>query len=302
VHRAPVPVVSLGNLTAGGTGKTPMAAFVARWYRERNVRVCFLSRGYGAMEGGLNDEALVLEQLCPDVPHLQNPDRVASARIAHEELESQLLILDDGFQHRQLARDLDIVLIDASNPWGFGGLLPRGLLREPPSGLSRAALAVITRVDQVSPETAGEIRRQISALAPRCDVAEAAFPFTQFINAGGTTAPLALLRGRPIAAFCGIGNPEAFRKALENAGFMVAAFRSFPDHFVYSRADVDDLSRWIAGVQAEAVVVTQKDVVKICQDRLAQLPLWAVQIGTEIRSGQEAIDRHLGKQLARIHD
>src|SRR4029077_18396307 len=116
------------NLTTGGTGKTPFAAHLARWFREQNVRVAFLSRGYGAAPGDVNDEALVLDRLCPDVPHLQNRDRVEGARIACEEFESQLLILDDGFQHRRLARDLDIVLIDALNPWGYGHLLPRGML------------------------------------------------------------------------------------------------------------------------------------------------------------------------------
>ncbi|HEY1186298.1 MAG TPA: tetraacyldisaccharide 4'-kinase, partial [Gemmata sp.] len=116
-HRAPVPVVSVGNLTLGGTGKTPCVEWVARFFREREVQVTILSRGYGSA-GGQNDEALVLEDNLPDVPHLQGADRVALAATAVEELEAELLVLDDGFQHRRLHRDLDIVLIDATRPPG----------------------------------------------------------------------------------------------------------------------------------------------------------------------------------------
>ncbi len=133
-----MPVVSIGNLTAGGTGKTPCVEYVVRFYRALDRRVAILSRGYGG-DGARNDEALVLEENLPDVPHLQGADRVALAHIAIEELESEIVVLDDGFQHRRLARDLDLVLIDATAPWGHGYLLPRGLLREPPGSLKRGA-------------------------------------------------------------------------------------------------------------------------------------------------------------------
>src|SRR5262249_5942270 len=146
-HRAPVPVVSVGNLTVGGTGKTPCVEYVARFYRQLDRRAAILSRGYGSA-GGHNDEALLLEENLPDVPHLQGADRVALAAAAVEELESEVLILDDGFQHRRLVRDLDVVLVDASNPWGYGYLLPRGLLREPKSSLRRASVVLLTRCDQ----------------------------------------------------------------------------------------------------------------------------------------------------------
>src|SRR5262249_10280904 len=155
-RRASVPVVSVGNLTLGGTGKTPCVEYVARFYRERDKRVAILSRGYGAEEGH-NDEALVLEANLTDVPHLQAADREALAAVALEELESEVLVLDDGFQHRRLARDLDLVLIDATNPWGHGYLFPRGLLREPVSGLRRADAVILTRCDQASDKDRGRI-------------------------------------------------------------------------------------------------------------------------------------------------
>ena len=129
VFRVAVPVISVGNLTTGGTGKTPLVEWLARWFRAAGVRVTLISRGYAAEKGARNDEAMELEQRLPDVPHLQNPDRVQAARIAVEELDCQLIILDDAFQHRAIARDLDIVLIDATEPFGYGHLLPRGLLR-----------------------------------------------------------------------------------------------------------------------------------------------------------------------------
>src|SRR5262249_31189823 len=129
VARAGVPVVSVGNLTLGGTGKTPCVEYIARFYRDRDVRVAILSRGHRS-DDGCSDEARLLEDNLPDVPHLQGPDRASLAGAAVAELDSEVLILDDGFQHRRLHRDLDIVLIDATAPWGYDYLFPRGLLRE----------------------------------------------------------------------------------------------------------------------------------------------------------------------------
>src|SRR6185295_1602310 len=132
-------------------------------------------------------EALVLEENLPDVPHLQGADRVALARTAIEELESEILVLDDGFQHRRLARDLDIVLIDATNPWGYGFLLPRGLLREPVSSLRRAGLVVITRVDNAPRGLVDSVRQEIERVNPDCPIVEAAFPPARLVNSAGAT-------------------------------------------------------------------------------------------------------------------
>ncbi|MFN0051058.1 MAG: tetraacyldisaccharide 4'-kinase [Planctomycetales bacterium] len=291
--RAPLPVISIGNLTVGGTGKTPLAAYLARWFRARGVRVCILSRGYGAGDTGVNDEALVLEQLCPDVPNLQHPDRIASATIACEELESQLLILDDGFQHRRLARDLDLVLVDALNPWGYGRMFPRGLLREPLTALRRAHLVIITRVDQVSPQRVAAIHQRIADIDPRQDVVEVAFPPERLINVSGNTAQLETLRDRPVAAFCGIGNPQAFRASLERLGLQVVAFRPFPDHHQYTPTDRQELDNWVRAHDVAAVLTTQKDLVKWGLDELGGAPLWGVQIGTQVVRGGDRLEWHL---------
>ncbi len=253
------------------------------------MRVCFISRGYGAGANGLNDEARVLQALCPDVPHLLNPDRVAAAFVAAEETDSQLLILDDGFQHRRLARDLDIVLIDATNPWGFDHLLPRGLLREPPKALSRADLVVITRVDQVPRSVVDSIRARVAGIHPDCGLVEIDFPVARLIDAGGRTQPLQSLTGMTVAAFCGIGNPAAFRASLERLGCTVIAFRSFPDHHDYTPTALEDLDQWSRGLAVDAVVCTQKDLVKIGIEQLGDHRLWAAEIGTRTLAGADAI-------------
>ena len=200
IQHAAVPVVSVGNLTLGGTGKTPMVEYVARWYRARGVRVAILSRGYG-QSTGLNDEGRVLEENLPDVPHLQDRDRAGLARVAVEELESELLVLDDGFQHRRLARDLDLVLIDALDPFGHGQLFPRGLLREPVSALRRAGVVLLSRADLVAESDRAAIRREAERRAGPLRWAEARHAPLDLIDATGQVRPLAdlaALRGRRV--------------------------------------------------------------------------------------------------------
>ena len=290
VHRAAVPVVCVGNLSLGGTGKTPFVEYVARFYRDLDVQVAILSRGYGGASGP-NDEAMVLGENLPDVPHLENPDRVAGANTAVEELEAELLVLDDGFQHRRLHRDLDIVLIDATSPPHRDWVFPRGTLREPARGLNRAGAIVLTRCDQVAPERVDEIRSWLTARFPTKPVATTEHAPVELI--GGRSVEE--LRGEKVAAFCGIGNPAAFRRTLESLGATATAFRTFPDHHAYTRADVDDLRAWAASHDVTAVVTTQKDWVKLRTPDLAGRPLWVVRIGVRFRDGEDALKDALRK-------
>jgi tetraacyldisaccharide 4'-kinase len=296
-RRVPVPVVSVGNLTAGGTGKTPVAAFLGNWFRERGVSVAFVSRGYGAAANSQNDEALVLSAQCAGVVHLQDPDRAAAALRAAQSLCCQLVILDDGFQHRRLARDLDIVLVDATNPWGFGHLLPRGLLREPISSLNRAGMVLITRVDLVPRSAIDELRELIESVNPGCPIAEIAFPPKGLIDSQGGATNLGTIRGRSVAAFCGIGNPAAFRRTLESLGCSIAGFREFPDHHRYTAAEWEELESWVANSSAEVVVCTQKDLVKIPREQLGNRPLWAVEIGMRFVAGEDVVANELSRVL-----
>ena len=297
-HRVEAPVISVGNLTLGGTGKTPMVEWIARWFRRRDVRVTLISRGYGAQRGSQNDEALELEQKLPDVPHLQNPDRVAAARVAIDELDCQLILLDDGFQHRRLGRDLDIVLVDATEPFGFGHVFPRGMLREPIDGLRRADVVVLSRADSVTQESREQIAREIRRHAPEAVYVEGVHAPRGLIAFDGREEPLDSLRDQPVAAFCGIGNPGGFRHTLETCGCQVIAFREFPDHHAYDRADVEALIEWTESLQVTAVLCTHKDLVKLGIERLGNVPLRAVTVGMEFLGGEQALQAKLQALLA----
>jgi tetraacyldisaccharide 4'-kinase len=299
IARAGVPVVSIGNLTLGGTGKTPCVEYVAGFYRSLDLAVAILSRGYGSA-AGRNDEAMVLEENLPDVPHLQGADRVALAHTAIEELESAVLVLDDGFQHRRLARDLDVVLVDATNPWGHGHLFPRGLLREPTTGLRRAGAVVLTRCDQVSPAEVAAVAARVARLSPNAALARACHRPEELTGEGLDPLPVEELRGRPVAAFCGLGNPDAFRATLEQCGADVRLFRAFPDHHPYSsRGDVESLREWVRPLSAGGLVVTsQKDLVKLRLTDLGGHPLRALRIRLHFLDGKDAFDACLQRAVS----
>jgi tetraacyldisaccharide 4'-kinase len=271
-----------------------MVQWLARWFGQRGIRVTLISRGYGAKKGCLNDEARELEQRLPDVPHQQNPDRIEAARIAVHDSDCQVILLDDAFQHRRIARDLDIVLIDALEPFGYGHVLPRGMLREPVRGLARADMVALSRADCIDQQRSSWIRQQVSRYAPDAEWIELAHRPTQLRSADQQTAPLERFAGRPVAAFCGIGNPDGFRHTLAQCGYEVAGFREFPDHHLYTQEDVHRLSAWVESLPAsEAVLCAHKDLVKIGVARLGRRPLWAVEISVEIRQGQRELERCL---------
>ena len=290
IHRVNVPVISVGNLTVGGTGKTPMVEWLARWFRERGVRVALVSRGYGAEAGARNDEALELEEKLPDVPHLQNPNRVEAAQTAIEELETQLIVLDDAFQHRRIHRDLNIVLIDALEPFGYGHLLPRGLLREPVANLKRADVIALSRSDAVDQATREAIRSQAMKHAPQAAWLEVTHRPQSLLSAAGEERGIDSLKGQRVAAFCGIGNPAGFRHTLGELGADVVELREFPDHHAYQRGDIDGLSAWARNLRVAAVICTHKDLVKVGIQRMGDCPLFALRIGLDISQGLSGIN------------
>jgi tetraacyldisaccharide 4'-kinase len=257
------------------------------------VRVTVVSRGYGAEQGALNDEGRELEARLPDVPHVQNPDRVAGARMAVEEFDSQAIVLDDAFQHRRIGRDLNLVMLDAAEPFGFGHVFPRGMLREPPEGLARADFVVLSGADRIDSSQREAIRRRVAHFAPKASWAEAVHAPRRLINAFGQHAPLASVVDSSVVAFCGVGNPAGFQHTLQLCGYRVIAFRVFADHYRYTRADVDSLAEWTGRHQPAAVLCTHKDLVKLGIDRLGRCPLWAVTIGLDFVAGQDALEQAL---------
>jgi len=293
-YQASVPVVSVGNLTLGGTGKTPMVEWLARWFRRRGLRVAILSRGYGRAQG-LNDEGRVLEENLPDVPHLQDPDRVALAHVAAHELNSELIILDDALQHRRLARDLDVVLLDALDPFGLNRLFPRGLLREPVGALKRAGLVVLSRADLVPEPARAAFRDVAERKAGPVRWVEARHSPRDLVDGEGHSSPLDQVAGKSVAAFCGIGNPEGFRRTLLPLCGKLLDLRVFPDHHPYAASDVGSLETWARDRGADLVLTTQKDLVKLRASVLGPSPLRALRIGLEIMTGGEIMDDILAR-------
>jgi tetraacyldisaccharide 4'-kinase len=304
-RRALRPVISVGNLTVGGTGKTPMVAYLARLVGEMGGRPVILSRGYGAAGGRPNEEAIELSRLCPGVPHLQNPDRLAALRGWLIGNPCDVAILDDGFQHRRLARSLDIVLIDAMQPFGFGQVLPRGLLREPLSALRRADMVVITRAELVTPEGVRLLEQTILAHArPAVPVLVARHEPSGLIMADGSRREPGSLAGRDVAAACGIGNPEAFRRTLEKAGAKVRLFDAFPDHYAYTTGDLDRLLRTAEAGGLKTLVTTGKDFVKwqpllTGRRSLPPVEVAALEVTLQVLEGEEALRREVAALLHR---
>jgi tetraacyldisaccharide 4'-kinase len=288
-----IPVISVGNLTLGGTGKTPFVEWLTRWFMHRGVNIALVSRGYKAAQGAPNDEAQELAQKLPGVPHLQNADRVAAARLAVQKFQAELVILDDGFQHRRLERNLDVVLLDALEPFGFGHLFPRGMLREPLSSLGRAQVAVLTRADMVNDAERARIRSVVLHYAPHIAWAECRHAPHSLLLSDGQQEPLEAIRNRRVVAFCGLGNPAGFRHTLAECGCNVVAWREFPDHFVYNQNSIQELSLWAASHDVEAVLCTHKDLVKLAVNDLGNRPLRAVLVGLEFLRGQEELETNL---------
>jgi tetraacyldisaccharide 4'-kinase len=293
VHRVGVPVVSVGNLTLGGTGKTPMVKWLVQWFQARDLRIAIVSRGYGSNGDLQNDEALELRQSLGDVPHVQNPDRVVAAETAISQFGSQVVVLDDGFQHRRLARDLDIVLLDALEPFGYDHVFPRGTLREPSTGLQRAQVVCLSRSDAIPAEQRDAIRDRVRQLAPKAAWCECTHAASGLIDLAGHSRALGELAGRRVAAFCGIGNPAGFRHTLAGTGCQIAAWREFADHHAYNLVDFAEVNRLAAGCNAEFIVCTHKDLVKLAQQPMGGRPVLAVTIDMQFVCGQELLETAL---------
>ncbi len=303
-------VISVGNITLGGTGKTPLVALLARILQEREKRVAVLSRGYRRRGKGIKivsdgkkilsnpqeagDEPYLLARNLNTIPVIVGKDRVQAGRLATEKFASEILLLDDGFQYLKLKRDLDIVVIDAANPFGNGHLLPRGILREPLSSLKRAHLFCLTRVDQA--RKLGELENRLNTVNPETPIVECIHrPCFLRKLPDGPQVGLERVSGRRVVAFSAVGNPEGFEQSLVGLGAQLVGRMRFKDHHRYSVKDLERIARLAQNSQAQMIVTTGKDSVNLLQSSISDIEMWSLEIEIQVVRGlkylNEAIDR-----------
>lgn len=267
VRRAPAKVVSVGNLTVGGTGKTPLVAYLVEQAIERGFCPAVIARGYkGALRGGewLNDEGLLLKEKFPGLVVIQNPDRIAAARRAVDEMGADFIILDDAFQHRRIERDVDVLTVDARAPFGNGRVLPAGILREPISGIARADAIVLTRCGDLSDVEIRAVEERLAHLAEGVPLflTDHVPERLRFLG-DGEEKSLDSLDGKKLFICSGIALPRAFRMTVESMGGTICGERHFADHHHYQVSDLIGILDEARESGAEAIVTTEKDAVKL---------------------------------------
>lgn len=304
-HDSPVPVISVGNITAGGTGKTPMVAWIVRHLVASGRKPAIVMRGYRAVKAApgaepKSDEAQLLASLT-GAPVIVEPDRVAGARRAAEG-GADVVVLDDGFQHRRLRRNLDIVLIDAVEPFGFGHCLPRGLLREPPAALADADAIVITHADEVSPQLLAELRGALARLCrPGVTMAEAMHKPVAVIDEAGQSHCPDALAGRAVLAFSGLGSPEHFLESLTRLGARVISTVEMSDHAAYSPAILAELADKAKAAGAEIMVTTQKDHVRLAHLAVPQgARIWQLAIEMDVSAGRDELIARVDQAVSAV--
>jgi tetraacyldisaccharide 4'-kinase len=310
---AGAPVISVGNLAVGGAGKTPVAMAVADRLLRAGRRPAILSRGHGATSraprvvsdgrrvlldaGEAGDEPYLLARRLPGVAVLCGPDRAALARDAVRSTGADVLLLDDGFQHRRLRRDLDVVVVDAGNPWGNGHCLPAGPNREPRSALARAGLVWLTHADRAAPAALERLRAEALRATGQPPVESRHAPRDLLDASLATGFGLASLRGRRVAVLSGIARPASVRRTLEELGAVVAVARDHPDHHRFTDAEVDEALAAGAAAGAEWLVTTEKDAVRLPAGRARDPRIRALRIEAEVLAGEPGLARALAAAL-----
>jgi tetraacyldisaccharide 4'-kinase len=236
--------------------------WLCRLLGEKSLKCAVLTRGYKSAKGLVGDEPAILARACPGAKVFVNADRVAAAGRAVNEFAAEVLVMDDGFQHRRLGRDLDIMAIDATRPFGYDRLLPAGLLREPKRAIRRADAVVITRYDQSTAADIEMLEEQIRRIKPGIVIAKAIHRHRCARGTGDVSYDLDELRRKGIFAFCGIGNPEAFLDRLKKHGMNVVGSRVYNDHHNYTESDFGEIRQQALSLGAEMILSTEKDWVK----------------------------------------
>ncbi len=322
-------VISVGNITVGGTGKTPVVELLARTLRDRGRRIAILTRGYKsanldeeqkwldadgkkvthlpkiASDGKTRylsplysgDEPFMLAKNLDDVAVLVDPDRVKSGIFAIEQLESDTLILDDGLQYLNLKHEIDIVLVDCGAPFGTGAILPRGTLREPKSSLKRADYIILTKSNGKPQD---ELIREIRKYNKTADIIVSNHGPKYIENAfTGERLPLSSLDGTYIASFSGIARPESFENSIEKLGAKVEFSMRFPDHHWFDQDDMDKFYERCANRAIQMIITTEKDAVRLEKPTTRpEVPIYFLRIEVDIISGQENWDKLIDRICA----
>ncbi|MCE2401627.1 tetraacyldisaccharide 4'-kinase [Candidatus Poribacteria bacterium] len=308
----PCSVISVGNIVVGGTGKTPAVAAIAKLLENKGFQVAILLRGYKRRSSEeimvvsddknrlcsreeCGDEADMLTRQLPNVPIVVGKQRYLTGEAAIDRFKSDVLILDDGFQHRQLARDVDILTIDATQPYGTGALLPIGTLREPITAIERADIILLTRTDAIDTQIA-DLKAELNQLAPNKPILESKHQPTSlyWLNCPDkhATIPIKNLTGKRLLAVCGIGNPDAFVATLEAYNPEAVELFAFPDHHAYTESDLQQIEHQMQQYEAEWVVTTQKDEQKLAS-LSTELPIVVLAIELVIKDGEEDLMKAL---------
>jgi tetraacyldisaccharide 4'-kinase len=303
-------VICVGNITSGGTGKTPAVRLLAGKLRQEGLRVAIISRGYKGSLGGrlevvadeqqvmrsaaeVGDEPHLLARQLPGVPVIVGKQRYRAGQYAYLRFNPQVIILDDGYQHLKLARQVNIVLIDATCPFGNHYLLPRGTLREPLAALSRAQVFLLTKTDLV--EDTSSIISTLKRYNPSAPVITSIHQPVGLSGPGGNNSqPLEWLKGKKVVCFCGIGEPASFGKLLRNLGAEILEQVNFPDHYSYTQNDLKRLEERAMELGAEALITTEKDGVRLSDYTPGSLPLMLLGIELKITADKREWEKAWG--------
>ena len=311
--RLPCAVISVGNLTLGGSGKTPTVELAVRTLLELGAVPAVVSRGYGRRTRGVHvvadrervradartagDEPLLLAQRLPGVTVVVGENRYEAGRVAVERHGATALVLDDGFQHRTLAKDLEILVVQGRAPWGNARVFPRGMLREPLAGLARAHAVVVTNPGGAEPVQA--VTTTVRHFNPSAPVLPASYRYQDAIEARtGRHVPVAELAGRRLLAFAGLGSPQGFADTVDGAGIRRVALVEFPDHHWFTSTDLHELARDARAAGAQGLITTEKDWVRLRDLPPPPLPLWVLPVRLVLESGEGVWQRLLAGVLA----
>jgi len=272
VHHVDAVILCVGNITTGGTGKTPLVVWLCNLITQnlklktQNCKCAILTRGYKARaqeNADFKDEIVILAESCPEAEVIVNPNRVTGAAEAIDKFAAKVLVMDDGFQHRRLARDLDIVVIDSTQPFGYNKMLPAGLLREPVASLKRAGAVIITRCDQITDAELDELERKLRATNPDMLIAKSTHAPVYAKSKDNEEISIEQLKGKKVFAFCGIGNPDAFLNTIKDFGTELVGSKIYDDHYHYTDTCLTEISEHAKSLGADLILTTQKDWTKV---------------------------------------